>query len=156
MSAVPPVYVIVLNYRGADDTIACLNSLAKLDYPDVRLIVVDNASGDGSVEKLKTFQKNFEKKSLLIESPASAKRRTDQLQRELVTCIAMVNTTIPMATDDQKSQLKWKACQARSAPSPIVPSRNASAPRSTRRATAPHAAPETGQVRKGTRVGGQS
>lgn len=43
---------MVLNYRGADDTIACVSSLKRLDYPGFEIIVVDNASGDNSVEKI--------------------------------------------------------------------------------------------------------
>jgi GT2 family glycosyltransferase/glycosyltransferase involved in cell wall biosynthesis len=52
----PVVSVIVVNYRGAGDTITCLRSLRDdLDYPADRLqvICVDNASGDGSVERIK-------------------------------------------------------------------------------------------------------
>lgn len=48
------VSVILLNYKGADDTIACLRHLADLDWPAERLeiICVDNASGDGSLEAI--------------------------------------------------------------------------------------------------------
>ncbi|MDQ6798563.1 MAG: glycosyltransferase, partial [Actinomycetota bacterium] len=48
------VSVIVVNYRGADDTIACLRGLESLDWPADRLelVVVDNASGDDSVERI--------------------------------------------------------------------------------------------------------
>src|SRR5688572_7309956 len=48
------VSVIVLNYQGASDTIACLRALEELDWPKDRLeiICVDNASGDGSVEEI--------------------------------------------------------------------------------------------------------
>jgi GT2 family glycosyltransferase/glycosyltransferase involved in cell wall biosynthesis len=43
--ALPLVSVIVVNYRGAADTIACLRALAEeLDYPHLELICVDNAS----------------------------------------------------------------------------------------------------------------
>jgi GT2 family glycosyltransferase/glycosyltransferase involved in cell wall biosynthesis len=52
----PVVSVIVVNYRGADDTITCLRGLREqLDYPAERLqiICVDNASGDGSVERIR-------------------------------------------------------------------------------------------------------
>jgi GT2 family glycosyltransferase/glycosyltransferase involved in cell wall biosynthesis len=52
----PVVSVIVVNYRGAEDTITCLRALREaLDYPPDRLqlICVDNASGDGSAEKLR-------------------------------------------------------------------------------------------------------
>ncbi|MEU6643755.1 glycosyltransferase [Saccharomonospora sp. NPDC046836] len=40
----PLVTVIVVNYRGADDTITCLRALGELDYPRVEIICVDNAS----------------------------------------------------------------------------------------------------------------
>lgn len=43
------VSIIVLNWQKPTETIACLESLARLDYPDVQVIVVDNGSGDDSV-----------------------------------------------------------------------------------------------------------
>ncbi len=48
------VSVVVLNYKGADDSITCLRSLAELDWPAQRLelICVDNASGDGSLARI--------------------------------------------------------------------------------------------------------
>jgi GT2 family glycosyltransferase/glycosyltransferase involved in cell wall biosynthesis len=49
------VSVVIVNYRGADDTIDCVSGLRALDWPADRLqiIVVDNASGDGSVPRLR-------------------------------------------------------------------------------------------------------
>ncbi len=49
----PLVYVIVLNYNGKADTLECLRSLAGVSYPDFRILVVDNASADSSVEAIK-------------------------------------------------------------------------------------------------------
>ncbi|MBI5194535.1 MAG: glycosyltransferase family 2 protein [Nitrospirae bacterium] len=49
----PKVFIIILNWNGKDDTLACLDSVRKLDYPDYRVIVVDNASTDGSVGAVK-------------------------------------------------------------------------------------------------------
>jgi GT2 family glycosyltransferase/glycosyltransferase involved in cell wall biosynthesis len=46
------ISVIVVNYRGVDDTIACLEGLSELDWPDLEVVVVDNASDDGSAESL--------------------------------------------------------------------------------------------------------
>ncbi|MDP8305772.1 MAG: glycosyltransferase family 2 protein [Candidatus Chlorobium antarcticum] len=46
--------VVVLNWNGADDTIACLRSLeAALREFDFRLLVVDNGSRDGSVGRIR-------------------------------------------------------------------------------------------------------
>jgi GT2 family glycosyltransferase/glycosyltransferase involved in cell wall biosynthesis len=49
------VSVVVVNYRGADDTLACLRTLRdELDWPAeaLELICVDNASDDGSAQRI--------------------------------------------------------------------------------------------------------
>src|SRR5206468_7306118 len=49
------VSVILVNYRGADDTITCLRSFEGVEWPADRLelLVVDNASGDGSAARIR-------------------------------------------------------------------------------------------------------
>ncbi len=49
----PLVAVVVLNTNRRDDTLACLTSLAALDYVRHRVLLLDNASTDGSVEAVK-------------------------------------------------------------------------------------------------------
>ncbi|MFH0921928.1 MAG: glycosyltransferase family 2 protein [Fibrobacterota bacterium] len=46
----PQVTVVVVNWNGQDILGACLNSLMKLEFPHVEIIVVDNASTDESVK----------------------------------------------------------------------------------------------------------
>ena len=48
----PELAIILVNYRRAGDTIECVRSLRGSAYQDFRVIIVDNASGDGSVERL--------------------------------------------------------------------------------------------------------
>jgi GT2 family glycosyltransferase len=45
----PKIAIIVLNWNGKNDTLACLESLGKLSYPHFETIVVDNGSTDDSV-----------------------------------------------------------------------------------------------------------
>jgi GT2 family glycosyltransferase len=45
-------YVVVLNWRGWRDTIACLESLFSSAAMPFRVVVCDNASGDGSLERI--------------------------------------------------------------------------------------------------------
>ena len=45
--------VVILNWNGREDTLACLDSLAAALSPGDRAVVVDNGSGDGSVEAVK-------------------------------------------------------------------------------------------------------
>lgn len=47
----PRLAVIMVNWRGAADTIECLESLIRTGYP-LHAIVCDNDSGDGSVEAI--------------------------------------------------------------------------------------------------------
>jgi len=64
----PTVCVVLLNWNGRDDTLACLDSLKRSDYPHLEIIVVDQGSQDGLVEvvrqrrplvKLITNEKNL-------------------------------------------------------------------------------------------------
>jgi GT2 family glycosyltransferase len=48
----PLVYIVVLHWRNYDRTWAALASLENLTYANYRVIVVDNFSADGSIEKL--------------------------------------------------------------------------------------------------------
>jgi GT2 family glycosyltransferase/glycosyltransferase involved in cell wall biosynthesis len=50
------VSVVVVNFRGADDTIACVRHLQELDWPadQLEIIVVENGSGDASAEKIRS------------------------------------------------------------------------------------------------------
>jgi len=50
----PLVYIIILNWNGKTDTIECLHSLQTISYPNYKIIIVDNASGDGSVQALRS------------------------------------------------------------------------------------------------------
>ncbi len=53
MSDFPPVYAVILNWNRREDTLASLASLAKLDYPDLRRLLVDNGSSDGTPEAVR-------------------------------------------------------------------------------------------------------
>ncbi|HCU72440.1 MAG: hypothetical protein CL790_04610 [Chloroflexi bacterium] len=49
----PPVRVVVLNYNGEGRIEGCLKSLTETKYPDLRISVVDNASTDDSVDRVR-------------------------------------------------------------------------------------------------------
>jgi GT2 family glycosyltransferase len=56
----PTVSIIILNYNGREDTLACLRSMEHLTYPNARIIVVDNGSTDGSAEAFRAQHPRFE------------------------------------------------------------------------------------------------
>lgn len=49
------VYIIILNWNGWRDTIECLESVFRNDFPRYKVIVCDNGSGDDSVERIKAW-----------------------------------------------------------------------------------------------------
>ena len=53
MPADPLVYIIILSWNGKADTVECLRSLELLEYPNHKLLVVDNASSDGTAEAVR-------------------------------------------------------------------------------------------------------
>lgn len=53
MSYPPRVFCVVLNYRHAEDTLRCVKALRGSRYRRLFPVVVDNASGDGSTERLR-------------------------------------------------------------------------------------------------------
>lgn len=50
--ALPLVATVVLTWNGRDDTLACIASLERLDWPRHETIVVDNGSCDGTIEAI--------------------------------------------------------------------------------------------------------
>ncbi len=68
MTTFPPVYILLLNYRGAGDTLKCLDSLRALDYPEFRVVVIDNHSPDDSVARFKARLAEYPGEFILIES----------------------------------------------------------------------------------------
>ncbi|QFZ23222.1 glycosyltransferase [Saccharothrix syringae] len=70
LGTLPDVSVVVVNYRGAEDTTTCLRALyGELDYPadKLQVVVVDNASGDGSAERIRAAEPRAE----VVEAPAN-------------------------------------------------------------------------------------
>lgn len=51
----PKICIVLLNYNGWADTIECLESLFRIDYPNYKVIVVDNDSPNDSMHYIKAW-----------------------------------------------------------------------------------------------------
>jgi GT2 family glycosyltransferase len=67
----PRVYVIILNWNGWADTLACLESVLALDYDNFGVIVCDNGSTDGSLTEILRWA--GEKLGVRDRSPADSR-----------------------------------------------------------------------------------
>jgi len=57
----PKITIIILNWNGWEDTIECLESVFRNTYPNYQVIVVDNSSTNGSMEKIKAWAEGKQK-----------------------------------------------------------------------------------------------
>lgn len=49
------ICILILNWNGWGDTIECLESICRLNYDIFRVIICDNDSSDGSLDKIKAW-----------------------------------------------------------------------------------------------------
>ncbi len=89
--------IVVLNWNGAEETLACLESLAHLLVKGYKILVVDNGSTDGSPEKIRAAFPDIEQLCLPANlgyagGNNAGFRRVQELQAEFV--IFLNNDTI--------------------------------------------------------------
>lgn len=88
----PKVYILILNWNGWQDSIECLESVLKLDYRNYQIVLCDNDSSDGSLDKLISWANGERQhtaapsdRMAVFSSPESGKPlTTDVLSRETV------------------------------------------------------------------------
>jgi len=81
MTAAPRVEILLLNWNGWRDTIACLETVFALEYPHFRVTVCDNASSDGSVERIEAWARGEQPAATDFARPL--RRRSDDGSRPL-------------------------------------------------------------------------
>jgi len=61
------IYILLVNWNRWKDTIECLESVFRNDFPDYRVVVCDNGSEDGSVERIRAWAEG----NLQVDLPES-------------------------------------------------------------------------------------
>ncbi|MFC2082233.1 glycosyltransferase family 2 protein [Bacteroidota bacterium] len=67
MDRLPQVNIVILNWNGLEDTLECLESLRNINYPNYKIIVVDNHSTGNDVELIKEKYENEISKLIVTE-----------------------------------------------------------------------------------------
>jgi GT2 family glycosyltransferase len=55
-AAPPSVLVVILNWNGWEETLKAADSILRQDYANLRVLVIDNGSADGSVAQLRAIR----------------------------------------------------------------------------------------------------
>lgn len=79
------VYIIILNWNGWKDTVECLESIFRLEYDLYKVIVCDNASTDGSIEKIWQWVSGTLHASTSVH--AHLRHITTSLNRRAIQCV---------------------------------------------------------------------
>ena len=83
-AAQPSVLVVILNWNGWKDTVTCIDSVLRLNYPNFRVLVIDNGSSDRSAEHLRTIRDDRVELLELPENKGCAGGRNEGFRRALV------------------------------------------------------------------------
>jgi GT2 family glycosyltransferase len=79
--SLPPVALALLNWNAWKTTIDCLVSLASLEYPNADFFLCDNASTDGSVDRIGAWAEERNWSTVIIDQPTAedgTKPRNDE------------------------------------------------------------------------------
>lgn len=69
----PFVDILLLNYNSWRHTIECLESVMRLEHPDFRVLVCDNGSTDGSLERIRDWAAGRNDVVLSDDAPAQVR-----------------------------------------------------------------------------------
>ncbi len=62
----------MLNWNGYQQTEKCLSSLFGMDYPNYKIVIVDNGSTDGSVDHLAKWATDYPDRVTLLANASNA------------------------------------------------------------------------------------
>ena len=102
----PCVYIIVLNYCSALDTIECVQTIRDIEYANLRLLVIDNSSPDGSGAELRQVISNDQEFLQMERNTGYAGANNEGIQRALAAgadYIMIVNPDIRLSKHSVKS-----------------------------------------------------
>ena len=81
----PHVTIIILNWNHKDDTLECLDSVARMSYPSYSIVLIDNGSTDGSINAIKHWSKDNQPVKLIrnVENIGLVKGRNQGIRHAL-------------------------------------------------------------------------
>jgi GT2 family glycosyltransferase len=100
----PLVAICIVNWNGWRDTLECLESVRKLEYPNYVAVVVDNGSTDGSAENIKAWaeQKLGAGQALAVYSQSTALNGGEQQMERALDCTPSAARLVLIRNEDNQ------------------------------------------------------
>ena len=99
--------IIIINWKGIEDTLECMESVLKLTYPSYKVYLVDNSSNDGSITILKEqFQSNPKVKLIFNKSNLGFTRANNEVF-DLILKGKKTPRHIALLNNDTTVDAKW-------------------------------------------------
>jgi GT2 family glycosyltransferase len=106
----PKVAIILLNWNSWEDTIECLESLFKIDYPNFKILVLDNKSTNESIQKIKNYANGDIRTSSKYfqynpnNKPIKIKEYTEDMINEILKKGSETDLTMGKMKEEQKDK----------------------------------------------------
>jgi GT2 family glycosyltransferase len=99
------VLIVVLNWNGINDTEKCLSSLLDQTYPDFKILVVDNASTNDSLKRLRKIEEENDK--ITVIANATNKGFAGGVNTGITYGIEKGYDAIALFNNDAKADKNW-------------------------------------------------
>lgn len=90
-SSVNMVCVVIVNYNGWEDTIACVHAVLDSEYDEYKIIIVDNASSNDSFSKLQDHFSFVDGEDIPVKSEQGKVQTGKIMQRDNMVLIQALN-----------------------------------------------------------------
>lgn len=104
--SIDKIAVIVLNYKGLKDTLECIASIEKQTYKNLHVVVVENGSNDGSLEKLQSLESD----KLTVICNDSNLGFTGGVNTGIRWALANSYTYVALLNNDAVAAANWLEC----------------------------------------------
>lgn len=111
MGDFPLVYIIIVNWNGWRNTVECLESVFRIDYPNFRVIICDNFSKDNSLKYLHAWANG--ELNFLSYSPDFIKKHTFPPVKKPINVFEIEQSQLPVSHDILQNNEKLIFIKAR-------------------------------------------
>lgn len=102
-----PTPIIILNWKGIEDTLECMDSVLKMTYQNFKIYLVDNGSNDGSAEILQDKFGNHPKIELIFNQDNLGFTKANNVVLRQILAAKAVPEFVALLNNDTEVEQTW-------------------------------------------------